>query len=181
VAAVRLAAHASQVPLSRHRSPHNGTSHGVAILQAFKLQPFSDLQPLPTAVLYVAAGCGVVSFACRESAVAAMEALNKKHTWPDSEAPMVVEWMDPSRQAAAKQRSNGQAGAHCAAGCCRVLPTTVPLEKQPFGEQRVTTDVLLAGSADFIGHASCSEITTFQQTLTCHRSNASCVMQCCRP
>jgi hypothetical protein len=58
----------------------------------------------------------VVSFACHESAVAALEALNKKHTWPDSEVPMVVEWMDPSRQAAAKQRSSCSAGAHCAAG-----------------------------------------------------------------
>jgi hypothetical protein len=118
---LRLAGRTSLELVSHHRSPHLKTSHGIHT--AALLTPATS----PAALLHVSAGCGVVSFACHESAAAAMEALNKKHTWPDSEAPMVVEWVDPSRQAATKQRSSSSPGMDCTAtGCYRVLPVTVP-------------------------------------------------------
>jgi hypothetical protein len=68
--------------------------------------------------LIVLAGCGVVTFTCHESAAAALEALHGKYMWPDSEAPMVVEWMDPSRLAATQQRSFPAGKVLCSGSYC---------------------------------------------------------------
>ncbi|WIA13337.1 hypothetical protein OEZ85_006919 [Tetradesmus obliquus] len=56
-------------------------------------------------------GCGVVTFSRHESAAAALAALHGKHMWPESEAPMVIEWLDPCRLAATQQR-NSATGRH---------------------------------------------------------------------
>jgi RNA recognition motif-containing protein len=45
-------------------------------------------------------GCGLVEYTTQEEAQAAMDALNGNYrfdSYPGSEAPMVVEWMDASR------------------------------------------------------------------------------------
>lgn len=42
----------------------------------------------------VSKGCGIVQFTSHAAAQAALEALNGKHMFKDSEAPMVVEWVD---------------------------------------------------------------------------------------
>lgn len=44
-------------------------------------------------------GCGFVRFSTHTAAAAALQALNGKHMFENSEAPMVVEWLDPARLA----------------------------------------------------------------------------------
>eukprot|EP00878_Enallax_costatus_P011299 GHUV01011796.1.p1 GENE.GHUV01011796.1~~GHUV01011796.1.p1 ORF type:complete len:536 (+),score=161.13 GHUV01011796.1:273-1880(+) len=80
-------------------------------------------------------GCGFVRFSERSAAAAALEALNNKHMFENSEAPMVVEWIDPARVAnrhhsqgdkhMKSRKSHQQAAGRIAA------QTRQPLQKPP--------------------------------------------------
>ncbi|KAF8058303.1 selO [Scenedesmus sp. PABB004] len=58
-------------------------------------------------------GCGIVVFGEQAAAVAALDALDGQHVWPGAEAPLVVEWLDRTRQqnAAALQAAAAAAAA----------------------------------------------------------------------
>eukprot|EP00878_Enallax_costatus_P037259 GHUV01042072.1.p1 GENE.GHUV01042072.1~~GHUV01042072.1.p1 ORF type:complete len:164 (+),score=51.23 GHUV01042072.1:565-1056(+) len=43
-------------------------------------------------------GCGLVVFADRAAAGAALESLHGKFQWPGARSPMVLEWLDPNKQ-----------------------------------------------------------------------------------
>lgn len=52
-----------------------------------------------------------MTFAAQTAAAAALKALNGKHTFPESKAPIVVEWLDKGRRHPAKGESSST-GAH---------------------------------------------------------------------
>jgi len=43
-------------------------------------------------------GCGIVTYDDASAAAAALQNLHGKHMWPESEVPIVVEWMDAAKQ-----------------------------------------------------------------------------------
>lgn len=43
-------------------------------------------------------GCGLVVFADSHAAAAALDTLSGKFQWPGARGPMIIEWMDPSKQ-----------------------------------------------------------------------------------
>lgn len=66
-------------------------------------------------------GCGTVRFATPQAAAAALAALNLVHTFPgydgfDEDEPMVVEWLNPSRQANDKDTAYDRPGRLGATG-----------------------------------------------------------------
>ncbi|KIZ04483.1 CUG-BP- and ETR-3-like factor 4 [Monoraphidium neglectum] len=79
--------------------------------RVFEVNLFRAFQGAPTSK-----GCGLVTMGSNEEAVAAIEALDSRHTWEGMDAPMVVKWMDVALQrrrreehlAAMRQGGGGQ-------------------------------------------------------------------------
>lgn len=69
-------------------------------------------------------GCGTVVFASKASAAAAKSALDGKHTFPDAESNMVVEWAEPSKLSRSDDSQTGERHAgrqHCTPLCIHML------------------------------------------------------------
>lgn len=65
-------------------------------------------------------GCGFVRFSDPLAAAAAREALDNKYMFENSEAPMVVEWLDPTRLVN-RQHTHGNLLQQCPRWNCAVL------------------------------------------------------------
>ena len=56
-------------------------------------------------------GCGLVEYATREGAERAMDELHQKYCWLNTDSPMVVEWMNQSKQRSAGKADGKEAAA----------------------------------------------------------------------
>jgi len=66
-------------------------------------------------------GCGLVEYATREGAERAIDELHQKYCWLNTDSPMVVEWMNQS-----KQRSAAEAKVAKAAEACKLFVSNLP-------------------------------------------------------
>lgn len=63
-------------------------------------------------------GCGLITYKDRNSAAAAIQQLHGEYTFPGSDCPMVVEWMDLKKQRPAGTACTTAASACTACFCC---------------------------------------------------------------